>query len=50
MDDIRFPLNNKQAACKVHGNHTEILVTGYSDKIFIVVTQYGRIGSLVYTH
>ncbi|KAI9271610.1 hypothetical protein BDA99DRAFT_300458 [Phascolomyces articulosus] len=49
MDDVRFPLNNKQAACNVHGHHTEILVTGFADKIFIVVTQYGRIGSLIKT-
>lgn len=42
-----FPLQNKQAAISVNGVHTEILLTGFADKIFIVITQYGKIGSLV---
>lgn len=44
-----FPLKNKQAAITVNGVHTEILLTGFADKIFVVITQYGKIGSLVST-
>jgi hypothetical protein len=43
----KFPVKNKQAARTVQGMHTEVLVSSYADKIFIVVSQYGRIGSLV---
>lgn len=43
----KFPVTNKQAARIVQGIHTEVLVSGFKDKIFVVVTQYGRIGSLV---
>jgi proteasome assembly chaperone 3 len=45
----KFPVVNKQAAKTIQGLHTEVLVSGFADKIFIVVTQYGRIGSLVST-
>lgn len=42
-----FPLKNKQTAIDIKGVHTEILLTGFSDRIFVVITQYGKIGSLV---
>lgn len=45
----KFPVRNKQAARDVQGMHTEVLVSSYADKIFIVVSQYGRIGSLIHT-
>lgn len=45
----KFPVKNKQAAKVIQGHHTEVLVSGYADRIFIVVTQYGRVGSLVST-
>lgn len=41
-----FPIINKQVAINVNVK-TEILIQGFSDKIFIVVTQYGKIGHLV---
>ncbi|CAO0802744.1 unnamed protein product [Mucor circinelloides] len=44
-----FPLQNKQAAITINGVHTEILLSGYADKIFVVITQYGKIGSLIQT-
>ncbi|KAG2196613.1 hypothetical protein INT46_011856 [Mucor plumbeus] len=44
-----FPLQNKQTAITVNGVHTEILLTGFADKIFVVITQYGKIGSLIQT-
>lgn len=46
-DNEEFPLKNKQAAITINGVHTEILLTGFADKIFVVITQYGKIGSLV---
>ncbi|GAA5812745.1 hypothetical protein MFLAVUS_006203 [Mucor flavus] len=42
-----FPLKNNQAAVDIKGVHTEILLTGFADKIFVVITQYGKIGSLI---
>ncbi len=42
-----FPLKTRQAARLLNGIHTEVLVTGFRDKILVIVTQYGRIGSLV---
>ncbi|KAF9155774.1 hypothetical protein DFQ26_009633 [Actinomortierella ambigua] len=44
-----FPLQNKQAAALVNGKHTEVLVTAFSDKILILVSQYGKVGSLLHT-
>ncbi|GES93692.1 proteasome assembly chaperone 3 [Rhizophagus clarus] len=43
-----FPLKTKQTARLLNGIHTEVLITGFRDKIFVVVTQYGKIGSLIY--
>ncbi|CAG8440063.1 350_t:CDS:2 [Funneliformis caledonium] len=43
-----FPLKTRQTARLLNGTHTEVLVTGFRDKILVIVTQYGRIGSLVY--
>jgi proteasome assembly chaperone 3 len=42
-----FPITNKQACIEHQGQKTEVLVTGFQDKIFVVITQYGKIGSLV---
>lgn len=42
-----FPLKTRQTARLLNGIHTEVLVTGFRDKIFVIVTQYGKIGSLV---
>lgn len=47
MENNEFPVKNKQIAINIDGIKTEILLQGFSDKIFIVVTQYGKIGSLV---
>ncbi|KAI9307415.1 hypothetical protein BJ944DRAFT_261965 [Cunninghamella echinulata] len=49
MTDQEFPIVNKRTALQINDVHTEILLTGFSDKIFIVVTQYGKIGSLIQT-
>ncbi|KAG0363876.1 hypothetical protein BC939DRAFT_449666 [Gamsiella multidivaricata] len=44
-----FPLSNKQAARIVQGRHTEVLVTSFVDKILILVSQYGKVGSVIHT-
>ncbi|OBZ91606.1 Proteasome assembly chaperone 3 [Choanephora cucurbitarum] len=49
MSSQDFPLQNKQTAIEIDGVHTEILLTSFADKIFIVITQYGKIGSLIQT-
>ncbi|KAF9200763.1 hypothetical protein BGZ49_009006 [Haplosporangium sp. Z 27] len=47
--DTVFPIVNKQAARTIQGRHTEVLVTSFADKILIVITQYGKVGSLIHT-
>ncbi|KAF9945933.1 hypothetical protein BGZ65_010223, partial [Modicella reniformis] len=47
--DIPFPLINKQAARSIQGRHTEVLVTSFADKILILISQYGKVGSLIHT-
>ncbi|KAF9923498.1 hypothetical protein FBU30_006476 [Linnemannia zychae] len=46
---IPFPLINKQAARIIQGQHTEVLVCSFIDKILILVSQYGKVGSLIHT-
>ncbi|KAF9936368.1 hypothetical protein BGZ75_007085 [Mortierella antarctica] len=47
--DTPFPLINKQAARTIQGKHTEVLVSSYADKILIIVSQYGKVGSIIHT-
>ncbi|KAG0202126.1 hypothetical protein BGX28_005268 [Mortierella sp. GBA30] len=47
--DAPFPLVNKQAARTIQGLHTEVLVTAFTDKIVILVSQYGKVGSIIHT-
>ncbi|KAF9324664.1 hypothetical protein BG006_000339 [Podila minutissima] len=44
-----FPLINKQAARIIQGRHTEVMVTSFQDKILIIVSQYGKVGSVIHT-
>eukprot|EP00743_Colponemidia_sp_Colp-15_P005293 GILK01005692.1.p1 GENE.GILK01005692.1~~GILK01005692.1.p1 ORF type:complete len:250 (+),score=26.22 GILK01005692.1:40-750(+) len=41
------PLTTKQLALTVNGCHTDILITPFQDKIFIVITQLAKIGTLI---
>ncbi|RHZ88083.1 hypothetical protein Glove_26g167 [Diversispora epigaea] len=41
-------LQTRQSARIINGVHTEVLVTGFRDKILVLVTQYGKIGSLLH--
>ncbi|CAG8731578.1 16143_t:CDS:2, partial [Acaulospora morrowiae] len=36
------------AARVINDKHTEVLVTGFQDKILVVITQYGKVGSLIH--
>lgn len=40
-------IRTKQAAKEVNGQHVEVLVMGYSDRIMIHVTTEGKLGQLV---
>ncbi|KAF8946826.1 hypothetical protein BGZ47_011217 [Haplosporangium gracile] len=44
-----FPLINRQAARIIQGRHTEVFVVSFVDKILILVSQYGKVGSLIHT-
>ena len=36
-----------QGAGVIHGTHTDIICKEFDDKLFIVLTQYQRLGTLV---
>jgi len=44
-----FPVESKQLAFEIENCHTEIVINEFSDKLFIVVTQLNKIGSMVIT-
>ncbi|KAF9358128.1 hypothetical protein BGX26_002419 [Mortierella sp. AD094] len=48
-NDTIFPIINKQAARTIQGRHTEVLVSSFADKILILISQYGKVGSLIHT-
>ncbi|CAG8459758.1 25937_t:CDS:2 [Gigaspora rosea] len=48
QSSTKFPLQTKQAARVINGVHTETLITGFQDKILVIITQYGKVGSLAY--
>ncbi|KAL7747130.1 hypothetical protein RI367_007488 [Sorochytrium milnesiophthora] len=41
-----FPVLSKQRTAEVQGVATEFLAQRFADRLFVVVTQYGKIGSL----
>ncbi|XP_025110853.1 proteasome assembly chaperone 3-like [Pomacea canaliculata] len=43
----KFPVSSAEAAVVVKGNHTDIHCSVFADHIYIIVTQYCKIGSLV---
>ncbi|CAG8588107.1 10301_t:CDS:2 [Paraglomus brasilianum] len=43
-----FPVTTRQSARVINGDHTEVLVLGFIDKILVIISQYGSIGSLIY--
>ena len=40
-------IRTKQAAREIDGQHVEVLVMGYTDRIMINVTTEGKLGQLV---
>lgn len=36
-----------QNAIEINGVHTEVICTGYTDRIHIIITQLGKPGSMV---
>ena len=42
-------LHSMNATKDIHGIKTDILVQGYSDRVLVLVTQLGKVGSLVLT-
>ncbi|KAK6179195.1 hypothetical protein SNE40_011611 [Patella caerulea] len=49
VDDTRskFPVSTNQVAYEVNGIPSEIVVSQFTDKLFIVVTQYKKIGTVL---
>eukprot|EP00026_Physarum_polycephalum_P022918 Phypoly_transcript_27432.p1 GENE.Phypoly_transcript_27432~~Phypoly_transcript_27432.p1 ORF type:complete len:136 (-),score=21.49 Phypoly_transcript_27432:3-410(-) len=41
-----FPLQTRQIATTINNNHTEIVITPFSDHIFIIITQTQKIGTM----
>lgn len=41
------PIPTAQLARTIRGQHTELLLQVYGDRIFLLLTQLGRIGALV---
>ncbi|RKO85096.1 hypothetical protein BDK51DRAFT_32853 [Blyttiomyces helicus] len=42
-----FSLKTRQAVAEIAGTETEVVVTEFADKIFILVTQFGKMGNLL---
>jgi len=42
----KFPLKTRQFAVIIEGDHTDFVITSYSDRIFIIVTQINKLGTL----
>lgn len=43
----KFPLKNTQVAAIIDGNHTEFILSKYSNCIFVMITQLGKPGTIV---
>lgn len=42
-----FPVQTKTETFEVNGNSTEIVISKFSDRLFVIITQYGKVGNLV---
>lgn len=42
-----FPVRTRQEAFTINGVHTELILSAYEDRIFILATQLGKPGTLV---
>ncbi|XP_045031525.1 proteasome assembly chaperone 3-like [Daphnia magna] len=43
----RFPVQTKAETIEINGKATEVVISKFSDKLFIILTQYGKVGNLV---
>lgn len=43
----QFYIQTRQAAAIIDGIHTEVLCSAYHDRIFVIVSQFEKIGTLV---
>ena len=41
-----FPPRAGQCACVIDGAHTEFLITEYADRVLVVATQIGKLGTV----
>ena len=42
-----FPVRTRHEAFTVNGVHTELILSAYEDRLFISVTQLGKLGTMV---
>ncbi|XP_071843252.1 proteasome assembly chaperone 3-like isoform X1 [Apostichopus japonicus] len=40
--------HSKKGAAVINGNHTDVVCIGYEDKTMLIVSQYQKMGSMVY--
>ncbi|XP_046647981.1 proteasome assembly chaperone 3-like [Daphnia pulicaria] len=43
----RFPVQTRTETIEINGNSTEVVISKFSDKLFIILTQYGKVGNVV---
>jgi proteasome assembly chaperone 3 len=42
-----FPVPTKQFAAEVQGVHTEFVLQGFDNRVLVVVTQLGKVGTVL---
>eukprot|EP01137_Pigoraptor_chileana_P013317 Opistho-2@66682 len=43
-----FPVNTVQFAAVVDGTHTDFVISSFSNRIFVAITQYEKLGTLIH--
>ncbi|KAK9721885.1 hypothetical protein K7432_003070 [Basidiobolus ranarum] len=49
QNNTPFPIKYKQTARTINGVFTEMITFGFSNKIVVIISQFGKIGSLLHT-
>ncbi|KAJ1908870.1 hypothetical protein IWQ60_011484 [Tieghemiomyces parasiticus] len=47
MAEPAFPVNIRQTCLEVQGHPTDVVLLGFADKIVVLITQLGNVGSLL---
>uniref|UniRef100_A0A6T5UGU5 Uncharacterized protein n=1 Tax=Polyblepharides amylifera TaxID=1486889 RepID=A0A6T5UGU5_9CHLO len=47
MTEASFPVPTQHFAAVLEGEHTEFLITGYDNRVMVMVTQLGRVGTVL---